>query len=226
MVTQHLQNRVDPWGQLRTVASRGTRMGNRGILHNDANQIVRPWKHKRWVTCMLEFKQIKRPKPFSRGNYSELFFLDEATAFAAGHRPCGDCQKARHLDFKEKWLAANVDAQLRSALSMDDVDIVLHAERCVRGGGKTRFAATLGELPKGTMFEFDAAAFLVTAAGYLPWSFDGYGPAKRIDGATAVTVLTPASIVRAFEQGFVALVHASAGLDDPAAVASAQKNPS
>ncbi len=201
-------------------------MGNRGILHDDANQIVRPWQHKRWVACELEFNNIKRPRPFSPSNYSELFFLDEVTAFAAGHRPCAYCQKERHLNFKEKWLTANVAAELRSTTSMDDVDKVLHAERCVRGGRKTTFVAVLGDLPKGTMFEFQAAAFLVSAAGYLPWSFDGYGPAKRIDSATAVSVLTPASIVRAFEQGFVAVPHPSAGLDHPAAVASAQINPS
>lgn len=82
-------------------------MGNRGILHDDGNRIVRPWAHKAWVTCLLEFNGVKRPKPFSPGNYSELFFMDEATAFAAGHRPCAHCQRARHREFKDSWVRAN-----------------------------------------------------------------------------------------------------------------------
>lgn len=103
-----LQNRVDPSGRLCAVQSRGMLMGNRGILHNDRNEIIKPRAHKAWVTCLLEYKGIKRPKPFSKGSYSELFFLDEATAFAAGHLPCAYCQRARHLAFKASWVRANV----------------------------------------------------------------------------------------------------------------------
>jgi hypothetical protein len=213
MASHNLQNRVDPWGELRAVPNRGTLMGNRGILHDDGNRIVRPWAHRAWVTCLLEFKGIKRPKPFSPGNYSELFFLDEATAFAAGHRPCAHCQRARHLEFKEAWVRTNVAGEFRAATLMRDVDKVLHAERTVLGGGKGgkgTFDAPLGELPRSAIFESEEIAYLVSARGYLPWSFEGYGAPKVIDSAAVVKVLTPRSIVRAFAAGFAPIVHQSA----------------
>lgn len=185
-------------------------MGNRGILHDDGNRIVRPWAHKAWVTCLLEFNGIKRPKPFSPGNYSELFFIDEATAFAAGHRPCAQCQRARHREFKEAWVRANVAAEFRAATLMPDVDKVLHAERSVPGGRKVTFDATLVELPCGAMFEYEETAYLVGTRGYLPWSFEGYGAPKGINAASVVKVLTPRSVVRVFEEGFMPIVHSSA----------------
>ena len=195
-------------------------MGNRGILHDSGNRIVRPWAHKAWVTCLLEFNGMKRLKPFSPGNYSELFFIDEATAFAAGHRPCAHCQRARHREFKDAWIHANVADELRASTLMPAVDRALHAERCVPGGHKVTFDAPLVELPRGAMFEYEDAAYLVAAAGYLPWSFDGYGVAKAFGGATVVKVLTPQSAVRAFKEGFMPMVHSSArilNVDTPAA---------
>lgn len=180
-------------------------MGKRGILHDDGNRIVRPWAHKAWVTCSLEFNGIKRPKPFSPGNYSELFFIDEATAFAAGHRPCAHCQRARHREFKDAWVRANVADELRASTLMPAIDRVLHTERGVPGGRKVTFDAPLVELPLGAMFEYDEAAYLVAATGYLPWSFDGYGAAKSIDRTSVVKVLTPQSIIRALVGGFTPL---------------------
>jgi len=186
-------------------------MGNRGILHDDTNKIVRPWAHKAWVTCLLEFKKIKRPRPFSKGNYSELFFIDEATAFAAGHRPCAYCQRQRHLAFKAAWLQANVVEENHAGTSMKEIDDILHAERAVRGGGKTTFDAMLSELPSGVIFEYESHAYLVSnRAGYLRWSFGGYLDARNIEPTAVVKVLTPRSIVRAFRRGFSPLVHLSA----------------
>jgi hypothetical protein len=210
MTSKTLQNRVDPWGALHAIPSRGALMGNRGILHDDENRIIRPWAHKAWVTCLLEFNGIKRPKPFSPGNYSELFFLDEATAFAAGHRPCAHCQRARHREFKDAWVRANVAEEFRATTLMPDVDKVLHAERSVPGGRKETFDAPLVELPYGAIFEYDGIAYLVSAAGYLSWSFEGYGEPKVIDAAAVVKVLTPRSIVSAFAAGFAPIVHKSA----------------
>jgi hypothetical protein len=210
MSSLNLQNRVDPWGKLHAVPNRGALMGNRGILHDDGNKIVRQWAHKAWVTCLLEFNDIKRPKPFSAGNYSELFFLDEATAFAAGHRPCAHCQRARHREFKEAWLRANVSEELRTSTLMPAVDRALHAERCIPGGSKVTFDAPLVELPRGVMFEHEDVAYLVGAAGYLPWSFEGYGAAKTIGPTAVVKVLTPQSVIGAFEEGFMPVFHQSA----------------
>lgn len=185
-------------------------MGNRGILHDENNEIVRPWAHKAWVTCLLSFKEIKRPRPFSKGNYSELFFLDEATAFAAGHRPCAYCQRERHMRFKEAWQRANVDESALPSVRAPDIDKVLHNERAIRGGGKRTFDAPLSDLPLGSMFESKGHALLVAPRGYLPWSFEGYGAPMHIDCKALVRVLTPHSVLRAFSAGFTPKVHVSA----------------
>ena len=107
-------------------------MGNRGILHDDEQRIRRPWQHQAWICCLLSFKDRKRAL-FSPGSYSELFFLDEATAFAAGHRPCGECRRERYQFFKAWWTQAH---QPGSSVTSAQVDKVLHAERALRGGGK------------------------------------------------------------------------------------------
>ena len=185
-------------------------MGNRGILHDERNEIVRPWARKAWVTCLLSFKEIKRPPPFSEGNYSELFFLDEATAFAAGHRPCAYCQRERHLRFKEAWQRANVTGSALPPVRAPDIDKVLHNERAIRGGGKRTFDAPLSDLPLGSMFEYKDDAFLIAARGCLPWSFEGYGAPIHIDGNALVRVLTPPSVLRVFSAGFTPKMHVSA----------------
>jgi hypothetical protein len=184
-------------------------MGNRGILHNEQNQIVRAWKHKAWVTCLLQFKDIQRPKPFSQGNYSELFYLDEVTAFAAGHRPCNFCQRTRTQEFKEAWVRANIPADEQQAVTMPDIDKVLHAERASPGGGKKTHSRSLSELPRGAMFDIDGVAYAVGFDGVHAWSFAGYGPAVALDSNTTVDVLTPASVVRTFSAGFVPKAHES-----------------
>ena len=207
-----LQNRVDPSGELHAVSDRGSLMGNRGILHNAENKIIRPWAHKSWVTCLLSYKIIKRPRPFSVGNYSELFFLDEATAFSAGHRPCSYCQRERSKLFKTAWLNANVPFTEQSSFGIPKLDAQLNEERCIRGGAKVTYQAFAGSLPKGTMFSHIGSIFLVSAKDYLPWSFGGYGPAFEIDPATSVSVLTPRSVVAAFAEGFHPHVHSSASV--------------
>jgi len=210
MTSGTLQNRVDPWGRLCANPARGALMGNRGILHDDENRIVRPWAHKAWVTCLLEFKSIKRSKPFSPGNYSELFFIDEATAFAAGHRPCAYCQRERHLKFKQAWVRANVAEKTDAAISMTDIDRLLHAERAAKGGAKVRFDAALSSLPVGVMFEHQDTAYLVSPRGFLPWSFNGYGERIDMDADATVAVLTPRSVVQTFAHGFEPKFHSSA----------------
>lgn len=208
-----LQNRVDPWGQLNAIASKAsTRMGNRGILHNDENQIIKPWAHKAWVACLTEFGGIQRPKPFSKGNYSELFFLDDATAYAAGHRPCAYCQRDHFLAFKAAWIKTNMVEADHSSISIDHINKVLHQERAIRGGGKVSYEEVLSTLPIGIMFEFEGSAFIVAPHGFLPWSFDGYGATQSIPLSNIVKVLTPRSIARMFSNGFFStkMLHPSA----------------
>lgn len=187
-------------------------MGNRGVLHNESNQIVKPWAHKSWVACLLSYKSIKRPKPFSKGNYSELFFLDEATAFSAGHRPCSYCQRERYIAFKSTWLQGNMEEPARQSALMSEIDKILHSERAIKGGGKQTFEAQLSELPSGSMFEHDGRAFLVSDLGHFPWSFDGYLSPLTLNRAKKVRVLTPQSVVKAFSAGFAPEVHQSANI--------------
>lgn len=204
-----LQNRVDPWGNLHTTSARGSLMGNRGILHNQEKRIVRPWAHKAWIACVLSYGNVRR-SVFSPGTYSELFFLDEATALAAGHRPCGQCQRERYLLFKEYWAKAN--SQRGSRLTVKEIDKQLHAERTRSGKGKQTFQTVLGELPCGTMFEFNSQAYLVWKEKFLPWSFDGYATPIDFDSTLQVQVLTPRSIVEIYRLGFDPNVHVSAEL--------------
>lgn len=190
-------------------------MGNRGILHNDAQKIVRPWAHKSWVTCLLSFQGIKRPL-FSEGNYSELFFLDEATSLAAGHRPCNTCQPEKFRKFKETWLKANMPETASTFVAIAAIDKALHAERAIRGGGKLTYDAILSELPTGAMFEYKNQAFLVWKQGILRWSFEGYSPANAIPRDTIVHVLTPKSITRTLQYGYLPEVHHTAGIGQAA----------
>lgn len=204
-----LQNRVDPWGKLNAVPARGSLMGNRGILHNESRQIVRPWAGKSWVTCALQFDGIQRTV-FGKDTYSELFFLDEATAFAAGHRPCNYCRKPRYSDFKAAWLRTNrPDAVGNTPIT--EIDKVLHTERSIPGGKKVMFSAAMSEIPSGTIFEYENTAFLLWKGAIHRWSFDGYTPSSLQVDSQPVNVLTPASIVRMFQNGFMPAVHASAG---------------
>lgn len=202
------QNRVDPWGQLQTVPSRGNLLGNRGQLHDESRRVTRAWARLPWVTCALQHNGTRRTV-FGTNTYSELFFLDEATAFAAGHRPCATCRRQRYNEFKSTWLEANRGG-LPESTPIADIDKVLHGERLTQGGQKVTFEATLADLPAGTFIEAAGNAVLVTTHGLMRWSFDGYEPADSIAPPTRVQVLTPAPVVRTFQAGLRADVHASA----------------
>ena len=204
-----LQNRVDPQGRLNAVPERGAWMGNRGILHNDAGEVVAPWRHKAWVTCVLEYKGRRR-QVFSPRRYSELFFLDEATALSAGHRPCAFCRRERFNEFKALWCRANMDGAPPSSVPAPIMDKRLHAERALRGGGKVTFVAKLKDLPAGAFIELGGEAFLFWGGRFLKWSFSGYCPAPQLFLPREVTVLTPASIVAVLRLGFTPQVHVSA----------------
>ena len=210
----HRRNRVDPWGELQAVPARGGLMGNRGILHVDQD-IVRRWANKTWVTCVLDAKFQKRT-PFSPGTYSELFFLDEATAFSAGHRPCRTCQRQPHDLFNREWTAANAPGAPQARLPIGVIDKALHAERTRPDRGKRTYMAPLSDLPLGTLFEHQGQARLVWHTGALVWSFDGYSEGGTLPVGTEVQVLTPPSIVQLFRAGFRPQVHPSAYTPVPA----------
>jgi hypothetical protein len=204
-----LQNRVDPYGRLHAVAARGAFLGNRGVLHDPGKRIVASWRSRRWITCVLRFKGRRR-EVFAPGRYSELFFLDEATSLAAGHRPCAECRRARYDEFRRAYAGASAGSS--GALpSAEEMDRALHAERVRpgRGSAKNTYPAALSSLPAGTIVEYRGRGCLKWNGRLHPWSLEGYGPAAEASPATRVDVLTPRSIVRAIRAGFVPQVHES-----------------
>ena len=205
-----LQNRVDPYGRLQAVEARGEWMGNRGILHDEEKQVVAAWRSRRWITCTLQFKNRRR-EVFSRRRYSELFFLDEATSLAAGHRPCAECRRSRFEEFRAAWAAGRARARASGPPSADEMDRVLHADRVGRDGEKRTYAARLSTLPAGPLVERDGRACLYWGSRLHPWSFPGYGRAAAAPPSASVRVLTPLSIVAALQAGFVPQVHESIG---------------
>jgi hypothetical protein len=204
-----LQNRVDPYGRLRAVEARGTLMGNRGVLHDGGKQIVAAWRSPRWIACTLEFRGRQRDV-FTPHRYSELFFLDEATSLAAGHRPCAECRRSRYKEFCVAWAAGNPDHVGFQSPRADAIDRVLQSERVQRGGSKKTYETVLSSLPKGVFVERGGLAYLLWAGKLLPWSFAGYGPSVDGSSRSSVTVLTPKSIVLAIGAGFAPQVHESA----------------
>lgn len=185
-------------------------MGNRGILHDENKNIVAPWKHKTWVTCKLEYQGRQR-SPFSPGKYSELFFIDEATAFAAGHRPCAECRRARYNEFKDAWLKANADKATIANPAISEIDKILHKERTAARGQKGTYDMPFGQLPEGALIELAGNAFLFWRKRIFLWTFSGYQLGKQVlDPSARVTVLTPRSVVATFCQGFQPQIHQSA----------------
>lgn len=204
-----LQNKVDPWGELNALRVTGTLMGNRGILHDEDNRIVRRWANKSWVCCSLA-ETFQKRSPFSTGTYSELFFLDEATAYAAGHRPCRTCRRAEHDQFNEVWTAANTNASTAKArLPIRDIDAVLHAQRIGPDRRKRTHSTRLGDLPVGAMFTHANEAVLKGPNGLRLWSFSGYKSYQDIPTETEVELLTPPSIVAAMKRGLAVGIHPS-----------------
>lgn len=189
-----LQNRVNPFGEICQTPHRGQLMGNRGCLHNDRQQLVRSFQLQRWIICVLEFKgwhrQVMRP-----GHYTELFFWDEATGLAAGHRPCAECQRPRYRAFIEAWQTANGYPGCKTP----EMDAVLHAERC----GGTPLHAHVTELPDGVFVAHEGQAHLIFRQQAYRWSFAGYAAAPSPEVVGPCRVLTPPSTVAAIRAGFV-----------------------
>jgi hypothetical protein len=207
-----LQNRVTPFGQIVSVAARGTLMGNRGCLHDAERRIVASSARVAWVTCRLEWKDIRRTI-MAPGKYTELFFLDEATALAAGHRPCGDCRAERLAEFERAW-AAGVEGRPGEVALVSRIDPIMKRDREERRGVQRRSVARAGDLPDGVMVQLpgeDGIARLKWRGQYLKWSPNGYGHPKAVEVKATVTVLTPACTVKVLAAGYVPEVHPTAG---------------
>ncbi len=204
------QNRVTPFGQIIRTPARGTLLGNRGCLHDDQQRIRRRYQTKRWIICLLAFKGVRRSlmKP---GSWTELFFLDEATALAAGHRPCAYCQRPRFELFREHWAAANPTLAGHAKPLVAVIDGALQQERISKTGDKITFSARLSELPGGTLFTNDAhsTAYLWWDQQVWRWQPTGYTLEAGSRIPSVVQVLTPRSTMNALRHGYPVAVHPS-----------------
>jgi hypothetical protein len=201
-----LQNRVDPFGELIATPARGLFLGNRGgRFHRDDQTLGRRrWSSRQWICCVLQFKS--RRHPVWRDRYTALFFLDEPTAFAAGHRPCFECRRADAAAFAQKWAQAKGGAVPRAPA----MDVVLQGER-LNGRAKRTHERAFAGLPDGAFVVLSDAAYAVRGSHLLRWSDSGY--ADRIARPRGIaTVLTPPSIVDVLSAGFQPQWHPSANL--------------
>jgi hypothetical protein len=188
-----LRNRVDPFGELHAVTERGGMMGNRGgRLHRDDQTLSGSrWKTKHWLICVCEFKSRRRD--VWGKYYTELFFLDEPTALAAGHRPCFECRRQAAKAFIAAFPGAPSHVE-----AMDDA---LHRER-VENRRKRLWRARLGDLPDGAMIARDGKAYAVRSGSLSPWTFAGYGAPAPLDPSAGADVLTPPSTIAALKGGY------------------------
>ena len=208
--TMPLQNRVTPLGDLVADAARGLVYGNRGCLHDDRGRIRRRYNGKRWIACRLEFRGWLRRPLLQPGRFTELFFLDEATAFAAGHRPCALCRREDYVRFGEVWRE-----QHPGQVGADAIDAQLHLER-VTPGSRTqlRHAAMFGELTDGVFVLEDESPWLVLGDSLLRWTPAGYAERKPRPAHGKADLITPPSLVAVLHAGWqhalVPLLHPSA----------------
>jgi hypothetical protein len=197
-----LQNRVNPFGDIIKTSARGAWMGNRGLLHNDKQKIVRPFKLKAWITCRLEFKGWKR-KVMTPNRYTELFFLDEATSFAAGHRPCFECRRDDYDRFKFSWLKGNPEYGYDKKTSIKEIDNIMQAERMGIAKSKVTYQEFAAHLPDGTFVLFNNEPHLIKNGLMYLWSPFGYEKGIDLPNEDQLPVLTPRSVVNAFRAGYI-----------------------
>jgi len=204
-----LQNRVTPLGALVADPARGLVYGNRGCLHDETGRIRRHHAGRRWIACRLRFRGWRRHPLLQPGRFTELFFLDEATAFAAGHRPCALCRRADYDRFGTLWRALHP-----GQAGADAIDAQLHGERTSAGtGAQRRHDAALDELPDGAFVLRAGAAWLVLGAELARWTPAGYAERRPRPVRERALLITPPSLVdvlRTGWDGLVPLLHPSA----------------
>lgn len=196
-----LRNRVTPFGSIVADPARGAWMGNRGCLHDDRKTLTRRrWTTKAWLICRLSFKDRRRAV-MTPGRYTELFFLDEATALAAGHRPCWECRRPDHVRFRA--LFAQASGRAAGDLRAADLDAVLHAERTLPLDAASRRVRGRA-LPDGVfvaLLEAPGIAWLLHAGRLWPWTPAGYGSPEEMPGGEVV-LITPRATAAVLEAGY------------------------
>ena len=207
-IRRPLQNRVDPFGTIHAVASRGTLMGNRGgRLHNpDTKELLkqRKWASKAWISCCLTSHKGIRREVMGNNSYTELFFLDEVTALAAGHRPCFHCRRSDAKAFQNAWQEAQ---NLPKTPKVTEMDPILHDERL----RQDRYVIPRDDLVTGTMILHDDKPLAIKQNLLLEWSFEGYkvSTVGILDLPSTVVCLTPPSIVAVLGCGYEPKWHES-----------------
>jgi hypothetical protein len=209
-----LQNRVTPEGEIIATPHRGLLMGNRGGAFHAPDRTLGPrrWATKQWIACVLEFKGRHRDM-MQPNRYTELFFLDEATALAAGHRPCFECRRADAERFAALWALTHGGAERARAPAMDEA---LHAERLDGSRRKATYRARRADIPSGAFVRYaqdgaNARPYLVLGHHLLAWDPAGYTTLVSPSGiGDEVDVLTPASIVAVLCAGYQPMLHPSA----------------
>ena len=199
-----LQNRVTPTGDIIATPERGLFIGNRGIIHDPATRTLlrKRWSTPAWLTCVCEFRGRRRRVMVTR-SWTELFFLDEATAFAAGHRPCFYCRRDDANRFRSAWEHGNSAKDLLAR----EIDAVLHRERLASGRRLHPLPMPIGKLPDGAMVQDGDDSLLIVRGRALLWSPGGYRRTERAPGEAKL--LTPPSTVRAFIAGYRPVLHPS-----------------
>lgn len=207
-----LPNRVRPDGTLEADPARGLLMGNRGGRFHQGEAVPgRPWATRQWIICLLDFKgraagfRTAGRRVWGGDRYTELFFCDEVTALAAGHRPCMECRRAANLAYRE---AARVGGAFAARPCCPELDAVLDRERR-EGRAKRHHRAALDDLPDGAMVSMGGRAYAARGQFLLPWSHAGYGPPVARPGGEAA-VLTPPASLAALRAGYAPLWHPSA----------------
>jgi hypothetical protein len=212
MVDQRVRrrNRVTPYGELIAVPDRGMFWGNRGVLVDDGGQLARYSRGRVWMICVLSYKGIRRVQ-WSPRRLTELYFLDEATALAAGHRPCGECRYRDYQEFKRCWSVV-----FGSVPRVRDIDARLHADRLLDGRRRDKFGSpsvrrtyrdAVASLPSGTMVSLDDELWLVRGDELLRWTPGGYRERRPVSSAAEVTVITPRCTVAVLAAGYRPVLH-------------------
>lgn len=201
--TMPLQNRVTPFGEIVAIPQRGLFTGNRGIIHDPATKTLlrKRWASKAWLVCLVDYRGRRREVMGGR-SWTELFFLDEAVALAAGHRPCFFCRRADAEAFRAAWVRAQGGASLRAA----DMDAVLHAERLDHARKRIHpISGPVDALPDGAVIAAGGAAYTIAGGRAYCWTEQGYRAVRQIPRAEGL--LTPPSTVQALRAGYRPALH-------------------
>lgn len=206
-----LQNRVDPLGEIHAIGSRGTFTGNRGIIHNPDTKTLlrRRWTLKAWIICLLRYKSHHR-QVMSRNTWTELFFLDEATALAAGHRPCFYCRRQDAIAYARAF-RGSVNGEKRAYVG--EMDRVLHAQRAAAGASLPPISPDrVSDLPDGVAIQVNGRPYMLLDGQLRVWTFEGYGEKLSMEGSINATwfLVTPMATVQALANGYKPTFHPSA----------------